>query len=489
MRRLHRKTALGSRSLGVPEWDGALWRIGREWLTTHRDAVQSAHSEGAPWQSDVYLATELYSIGGHTALIGDFVRALDAPSSHVILTNLGADPASVVSEPVRLRLGLPAEHIAVLPGPSALDRMQQLFTLLLRLKPRRLFLFQHPHDPLASVAAQPEIASQCVLVHHADSMPSFGMHLPDVRIVDLNPSAAALTRLLGCASALLPLTAPDPGPRLRGFLNGGRLVTATSGRPHKFSSRYVLGYAETVGVVLKITGGRHVHIGPLYEETSAEIASALHREQIPPDRFVHIVSTTSIAATLWEHECDLYLASFPVDGARTRVEVLASATPYLRHAARSDSGSAAPQSADGSLIWRTWEDLGDTLRRMANAAALEANGVSMRRLYEGEHHPRIFAGRLATILARHVGADEADPRDRADRAVESMVRSVTASVIDEDRDPDHVLERLEIEGRRIDVLEQERERLAREVARLHEEQEHWRGGRGARARFRQWLMR
>ena len=52
--------------------------------------------------------------------------------------------------------------------------------------------------------AQPEVARTRVLVHHADYLPSFGIYLPGVRIVDLSPGAAARTRFLGRASAWLP---------------------------------------------------------------------------------------------------------------------------------------------------------------------------------------------------------------------------------------------------------------------------------------------
>ena len=67
----------------------------------------------------------------------------------------------------------------------------------------------------------------------------------------------------------------------------GRLVTASCGTAHKFSSDYAFGYAETVGVILRSTGGRHAHIGARRAARS-QIADALRGVNVPQDRFVHV---------------------------------------------------------------------------------------------------------------------------------------------------------------------------------------------------------
>src|ERR1017187_797555 len=113
MTRLHARAGLGSRALGVPEWDWQLSRIGRGWLAAHDDSqpqLQSNdHEPGYARRPDVYLATQVYDLGGHTALIGDFVRALDGTptageqagaSSTLILTDLYKLNSAPVSEAI-----------------------------------------------------------------------------------------------------------------------------------------------------------------------------------------------------------------------------------------------------------------------------------------------------------------------------------------------------------------------------------------------------
>lgn len=433
---LHRWRAqpgLGARALGARECDWALWRMGREWIAAHdAEMCHRAETASAGFGPDVYLATQLYPDGGHTALIGDFVRALDSKEerAHLILTNIDGLNSSPLSGKIRSRTGIPADNITLLDGRSLFDRLQSLFAQLLALRPRRLFLFHHPDDPLASVVAQPEIAAQRILVHHADSTPSFGLHLPGIQIIDLNPIAASMSRLLGLAAEWLPLTAPDPGARPHGFLRRGELVTATSGNAHKFTSDYVYSYAETVGVILRNTGGWHVHIGWLEETTLAEIASALRAKNLAPDRFIHVPWTQSVATCLWEHEVDLYFSSFPINGARTNAEAMASATPYLGHSMRPLArlrGSLI--DPEGGLVWSTWEDLAVTLQSVSDPAILKELSSGMRLQYERMHHPRVFAKQLAAILAGEGGREDPYREERDQRTMQGMFRSLSTAIL------------------------------------------------------------
>lgn len=432
MQQLQSRPGLGSRPLGVPEWDWRLWRMGRERLAHRPPSPREALDPGPRRVRDVYLATQLYDIGGHTALIGDFVRALGRESAHVVVTDLlGQNPAPV-PDVIVSRLALSSGQVTVVAGPSHAERLDQVLARLRALAPERLFLFHHPHDPLASVVAQPELARERILVHHADATPSFGLHVPGVRIIDLNPAGVALARALGRESWLLPLTSPDPGPRPHGFLRRGQLVTASSGSAHKFAGGYAMRYADTVAVILRATGGWHVHIGPLEDDAIADVRAALSREGIAPDRFVYVRTVPSLAAALWEHDVDVFCASFPVDGARTKVEALASATPYVRHAWRPlrESGADPTLDAEGLLVWRTWDDLALTLRRLSDAGTLGQHAAKVRRLYDEDHHPAPFGRRLARILDGREPLPEVPP-GRTEAAMQSLLAAIASERIHE----------------------------------------------------------
>jgi hypothetical protein len=416
MVRLQSEPATGGPGMGVAEWDFWLWRLGRRRLAALgvtpglRPAAGDREAGGSSIR-DVYLATQVYADGGHTALIGDFIRALGGENAHVILTDIGHGNPRPLPDSILSRMNLPADRVTLLAGPTYTDRLDQLFHDLLTRRPERLFLFHHPTDPLAAIVAQPEIARKRILVHHADATLSFGIHVPGLTLIDLSRAALAPTMLGGRRSALLPLTAPDPGVRPRGFRVRGALVTASSGNAHKFASDYAFGYGETVAHVLRTTRGSHVHIGALSPQALDEIMAELSRYGVPRASFVHVPRTPSLATSLWSHDCDLFLASFPVDGARTKAEVLAMGMPYLRHTRwDAETGDNPAVDAEGMLVWRTWEDLAETLSSLEKPGELEGRAAFSRSLYERACHPEVFARRLRGILNGSVGAEPVEQR-------------------------------------------------------------------------------
>jgi hypothetical protein len=411
---------LGAMACGWKEGDEKLLSLGRECLAF--GPQKPAASAQGP---DVFIATALYRIGGHTALIGDLVRALaqisPETSPRLIVTNANEEHTGALTPEIIARTAVDPDKIDMLPGPEAADRLEQLLARLCELRPRRLFLFQHPDDPVACAGVQRKIGGETFLVHHADSVPTFGLHVPGIRVVDLTPGAAAMSRAQGLDAALLLLTAPDPGPRPITFLQRGKLVTASSGIGHKFKSQHRYTYADAVGVILRTTRGWHVHIGPLDDSQLSEIRESLRKDRVGAEQFIHVPYARSLAASLWEHGCDLYFSSFPVGGARTNAEVSASATPHLRFSGRPlELPETDPLRLGGGLVWRTWEELESTLKSVANEKALNDRSKAVRVDYEKFYHPRVFAERLRDILQGGPGWNDSYSNEREAFAIKRM---------------------------------------------------------------------
>jgi hypothetical protein len=430
---LHARPGLGRIASGLPEYDWRLWQLGRLLLDERQppnDRATPAHSRGP----DIFLATELYEEGGHTALIGDFVAALQndqaGTAPRLIVTNLFDRHDRCLPDRIRLRTGIAPENVHVISGPSLERRLDELITVLLELRPRNLFLFHHPQDPLASVVGRPEIATQTFLVHHVDARPSLGLHLPGVRVIELNPFAASLGRLRRLPIELLLLTAPDPGPRPCGFLARGRLATATCGSAYKYETDYAYHYEEAVSTVLRTTGGWHHHIGPLSDEALAKISASLKRAKLDSDRFVHVPWVPSLAKALWQHQCDVYLASFPIDGARAYVEVSASATPYLAHrSAPSRPGERWALNPTVAAEWDTLEALASTISKMSDTAVLADHATRQRRSYDLHHHPAVFRRTLQNIMAGLHGQSDPDEAPRDEWMMRSLLETLSRSLI------------------------------------------------------------
>ncbi|MEM8955907.1 MAG: hypothetical protein AAGD22_17255 [Verrucomicrobiota bacterium] len=419
MANLHRQAHLGPRPLGLPDWDGELWRAARACLSPNPTQTPA----NGP---DLYLATQVYKGGGHTALIGDFVQALDpqAAHSHLVISNLYNENKTPLDEKIATRTRINPSNTHLLHGPDTADRIRELLTLVQSLRPGRIFLFHHPGDPLPAAVAHPEWTPQCILVHHADATPSFGLYFPGIQLIELHPFGAAATRVLGLNPEILMLAAPDPGPRQDGFISSGSLTTASCGSTLKFDSPYHYSYPETIAHLLANTGGKHVHIGPLSEALLKNIESHLHNLQVPEDRFQNVPWVSSLSQALWDYECDLYFSSFPIDGARVNAEVAAAAVPHLRHARSMPSKEmqSDPLGLKGGLVWRTWSDLKNELANAADADFLARRSTEIRETYDALHRPDVFAETLTAILSGKTGIADPIAEARENRVLRSTLK-------------------------------------------------------------------
>lgn len=428
IRVLHKAPGLGTLACGWQRADGLISSIGRRWVDESGAIIEA--SKELPAGPDVFVATTLYPVGGHTALIGDFVRALAeinpaAPSPRLVVTNSIVEHVGPLAPETVARTAIDPDKIDILPGPELEDRLDQLLERLVQWRPQRLFLFHHPEDPVPCAVAQPEIGAQIFLVHHADSIPSFGLYLSEIKIIDVTPSAAATSRAQGFDAALLLLTVPDPGPRTVGFRQRTNLITATCGTFHKFRIDPPHSYPEAVAVILRATRGWHVHIGPLHDYQLSAIYDVLAATNVDRARFIHVPWADSLAVALWEHTCDLYFASFPVGGARSDIEVFASATPHLCYTSR-PKGTVAPDKLrpEGGLVWRSLEELKVELENVADARLLEEKSKLMRSAYDRLHHPRAFAAQLKGILEGSNGVEDPHQDKREHRATQRMIDAI-----------------------------------------------------------------
>jgi hypothetical protein len=405
-------------NLGSPVIDDLCLRTGaRIHETLAPDPPHSMTSPGRSPSPDVYLASELYDEGGHTAVIGDFIRATPARHAWVLVTDI--ENRSVIGEHVLARVGVPRLNVLVNPRRDLVGKLAWLMRTLDRLAPERVFLFNHPHDCVAVAACQPRPRTAFVFVHHTDRNPSLGAFLPSAVHADLTPFCFACCRTkAGIAdNVFIPIVTPDRGCRnfSRPRADFNDLVTASSGSPHKYRPDYRPSYGAVIAEVLRLTGGQHVHIGPMRGRDLRALRSAMQRAGVSGDKLVHVPHVDSVWDAMSTFAVDLYIGSFPVRGARTSVEVMGSGTPAIWHVAGEptifhDTHMKYPEAA----TWQTMDDLlalvrqidGEWFGRQARAA---------RRHYDMHHRPELIAEQLAPRrppprTPPAIGADWAEPR-------------------------------------------------------------------------------
>ncbi|HEX8372848.1 MAG TPA: hypothetical protein VF585_08720 [Chthoniobacterales bacterium] len=368
----------------MPALDVVCQEIGRRLLSPASSTVRKNTA-----RRDVYLATEIYAVGGHTALIGDYVGNSPGREAILLLSNAVGSPLAGAS--AAGRTGIPSERIEICPHESLLEQTRWMIQRLHELQPERVFLLNHPQDPVPVAALQPGLARFTYFVHHADHSPALGVTLTCTAHLDLTPRAYhCCKRLWGVRNtAYVPLQCREPATRARE--RDTVRTTACSGSYNKFTWEGPLSYPAVIRKMLAQTGVCHIHIGPVAEELLNPWRRRLVAAGIDPDRLKVVPRVTSVWKAMHDFEVDLYLQSFPVPGARAAVEVMGSGTPLLLHAPADDALRAATR-----LIYpetETWSTAQDLIRRVKSADArwLAAQRGFARRYFAWNHAGALLA--------------------------------------------------------------------------------------------------
>lgn len=426
-------------SFGAVAVDELCLLVGRRWLETHRPDRKGPAAPSGP--CDLYVASALYDSGGHTALLGDFVRATSARRAVLAVTNLANTPGGLPPA-VLQRAALTPSQVEVCQSAGFAEKFAWLIGVIDRVRPDRIILFNHHEDGVAIAACQPGSARETVFVHHSDSVPSVGAFLPGAVHLDITPFCFHCCRLQArLTNAFVPLVAPDEGARLgarlpprglRGYaqefldaitkLRPHRKVprlaglrTAASGSPYKFREDYEPNYADAVAAILNATQGWHVHIGDLPDSDLARMRHALIECGVHHARFVHVPYVDFVWRAMEDYEIDVYIGSYSTRGARTSVEVMGSGTPAVWHVTRPATlFHDTHMKYDGAATWRTLKEL------LAILCSVDRNWLTQqsrlaRRHYERNHHPRLMAACLsgdaiAGHAVRAAGTATSEPR-------------------------------------------------------------------------------
>jgi hypothetical protein len=339
---------------------------------------------GAP----VYLATELYATGGHTAVLEDLLKSGCFPGQSTILLTNTRESADLPT--IERRFAPYGVNIECAPDGDLKSRLIWILRRLQSLQPSHLFLFNHHEDCVAVAAAQGGLAGQIIFHHHADHHLCLGVTLDYDLHIDPSPMGYHNCRdhLDVQGNIYWPLTVEDRGaPALhqRTLTAGGKLRTCSSGTRNKFEQPYQFDYGDLVPQILEVTQGTHVHIGLLSDSTLARIAEGMQGAGVSADKFIYVEWVQSLWQAMQDQAVDVYLGSFPVSGARAAVEVLGSGTPIIAHESYlSRFHGGADMLYSQAFSWRTPDELLAYLADLGPERVQE-EAVLARQRYEQLH--------------------------------------------------------------------------------------------------------
>lgn len=344
----------------------------------------------------VYLASRLYATGGHTAVLADLIR-LGPNTKSVILVSGTVGPTDLAALQHRFK-GLDQVSFECAPRGSRFDKLDWLQHRLLALSPHTVWLFNHCQDSVAVAAVQPDAGYMLRFYHHADHQLCLGVHLDYADHIDPHPMGFHNCRQrLGIEeNRYLPLVVNDRGVCIN---DGGRstnqgLITCTSAPPNKVEAPYFIRYADVIPELVRATGGKHVHIGPLSVLTRLRIKRGMRQLGLPESGFVYVPYVPSVWQALHKYSVDLYVTSFPYGGGRTLIEAMGAGVPVALHLhTHSRLLSCFDMAFEGALLWRNPQELYKQLKTV-DLESLSAIGRAARRNYEENYQEGILATAL-----------------------------------------------------------------------------------------------
>lgn len=384
-----------SQAFASRDLDQLCLRIGR----------QNLHSLGVgqedPWPLRtnrsrlVYVVSRLQRSGGHSRLMHDFIRAQPGKDHLILSTGVGGPS----DEDYLSKLYADDDSVRFMTAPykDLQSRLTWMQSMLACSQPEHTYLLNHHQDTVAVAALVPELGLKGSFLHHGDHHLCLGVHLDHLTHVDLHPMGYHYCRdALGVDNRYLPLTFEDKHfvPVQTEFASGGCLTTATAARSNKIEIPYYVSYLDTIPRLLKVTGGRHIHIGKLTPWGLRHMRAQMRKNGVPEDRLIYIEWTPSVWRSLQEHQVDVYIASFPYGAAITLIEAMGAGVPVIMHQHMFSRVLSGLELAYPEVFrWADPEDL------FAHLATLEPERLTRekwlsRQRYETFHRPELLQAYL-----------------------------------------------------------------------------------------------
>ena len=352
---------------------------------------------------NIFVATEIYPIGGHTRLILDITRNLKAPAV-IILTDIFENyKSSRMSLEHFQELGLDIE-IIVLSGVGLVEKITKLRRLLMSFSPSNIWIAAHHEDVVAYTACRKFdcIFAKMIYLHHCNYNPTLGATRQDYIHVDLMQSDVEMCRDTGMVKPiLLPLHVelPERLKPVEAVLRSSNFKTATSTRSNKIVFKGPLAYQKIVSSIISTTQSKHYHVGDLSVRQIEIIQNELKAEGLDHLNFVHIGIVQSVSQALLDLGIDIYISSAPTVGGKTLIEALAAGIPVLSYAnSSSDFILDRYQARFLDKEIGTWSSLNELEIRLQEFD-LEESSNKVRNLYNNKYSRDAFVRAISSIIS------------------------------------------------------------------------------------------
>lgn len=333
----------------------------------------------------LFIATELYAIGGHSSVIEDLIDSHKQNKAIILFSDTFGTVNKML---VQQRYGHKADLLFKPEGTTHSQTVKWIYNQIQELRPAKTYLFNHMDDAVAVAAAQPELPTDLYFFHHCDHTFTLGLHLTHCRHLDFRQSGFWNCRhQLGITgNRYLPLTSFNQSGAQTAFMKSGALITCTSGSPAKFSQPYEYSLTELIPAILATTKGKHIHIGELDSQTIGKTLARMEELGVQAERWIRVPFVENLSTALRERQIDLYLDSFAICGCKAVIEAIGCGIPVVVHKNyRSRLLSNIDLVYPQAFAWSTPEELLDKLTQYTSESLSQESKLAYEHFATNHH--------------------------------------------------------------------------------------------------------
>jgi hypothetical protein len=383
----------GSRSL-----DTICAQIGREVADRYIGNGSIVTAENANSEQVVFVASRLQLSGGHARVIEDLFGLLPHPCKTLLVTEVPAKSDRVLQKKFE-KMGV---TVIWAPLGGLLKKLIWLQKYLLKSKPSAVYLFNHHEDSVAVASMSMLEGIDRYFYHHSDHHLTLGLHLKGFVHIDIHAFGFHRCREeSGIRNNIyFPLVACDLGVQDQpDFMQDG-LTTCTAARQNKLGVPYFIHYADVIPALLAGTEGKHIHIGKISWLMRLRLRVNMWKLGVASSRLVYIPWVSSVWEALHKYRVDMFIASFPIVGGKTLVEVMGAGIPLVVH---DNPNSRFLGGIDmvypGAFCWRHPEQL------IAHCKLLDPAQLKIQSIEARAHYWHYYRQELLAVAMQKEGGE------------------------------------------------------------------------------------
>ena len=253
-------------------------------------------------------------------------------------------------------------HLKVIVAPNnCKDKLQFLSEAYLEISPEKTYYYD-PHDDLLPSAIMQSGLSKNICLFSYDHGFVCNLSSPNIDcIISKRPTDYEMLRNAFGEKVIYVPAWNDYNHCLDGFqyspFSGhDKIITACgAARFYKLDSGSKISYVDMVLELLRKTGGKHCHFGPIPDDKLDHIHKYIRENKMPPDSFVYVSWADDPLKFVIDNKVDVFIEPFPTVSYKISMDMLMGGIPIIAYDGNTRMSTMDFTYSD-NLRWKTPTD-------------------------------------------------------------------------------------------------------------------------------------